>query len=267
MEHKIRFKKSKFAAGRRSRPAESDLDSDPPSVLGQTKVSQLRPRPNKARWAKYSELGEKESKREEKEEKEREEREGEEERQTREKNDVSTSPSSLLPTAHLLSEDSPVVVEDALFSQTESGAYTTVKNNTFTLKQSHFRDSGPVLEREYDDAQGVLSPSDSGQTKPDEDINMSDADEFVETGPTQFDREIYDFEILSETSDHTLERQLRRVEVGLVREAIERLELNTKTLKEEIAASLQDLQTLQPQLHQATTARAALVAQLTASPS
>lgn len=277
MEGKIKFKKKKFGGARRLRPAEDDVDDDEVTSFVSVKSDVRKSKVN--RWAKYLTLGEMAEDINEVQQgqlphsqpqksqpnqtqqafKSTEDDEGGVFIHDSKLEVVSNSVQLELSNEKTsLVEDDPMVVDmDTVTSVDSLGAYVNVVNNTFTLKESHYRDTLPTLTQEYDDLdEDTVKPKFDDK----EDEDMYDVEIYGEK-PRNFNSDMYAFEVLSDASDEAGVK-ISPVKVSSIDELIGSIQEEAERLRISISTSTGELGTLKMQLERAQTKRQEVVSLL-----
>lgn len=248
---KIKFKKKKFAAKARTRPVDVD-DDGAESSFSNVKTGTSATISKRSRWAKYSSL---------------QAAKPEDNSEISGENDNTNT--ALTPAEGLAvfsGDDDPMVVDSADLEVTNDSslaAYVTLQNNTFSVSETHFKESVPTLTQEYDDddVNEVNQPRLPHATVEKDDIDMYDVEAYSEEKPKHFNEDMYAFEIMSDGSDDAIPR-IQPQKLGSLDELRLALRERVSALEKAVSDSNSELVHLQNRLEEAKTARAEAIAAL-----
>lgn len=284
MEGKVKFKKKKFGGARRSRPVEEGTEEE--TNFGAVESNVRRTKVN--RWAKYLSLGEESESKDTENTRKEENAGGKEDQAGNEENTAGReyraggiedhaggisdrNVNSNLTDNHIniskstpasLAEDDPMVVDmDAVMPVDSLGAYTKVASNTFTVTDSHFRDSVPTITREYDDLDEDPNPKKVDDYDMDnDDVDMYDA-EVYDVKPRTFESDLYAYEIMSDASEEPGVK-ISPVKVASIGDLISGLKQEVEGLRASILSSNGELNRLKVELDKAAGTRLKVVSEL-----
>lgn len=270
-EGKVKFKKKKFAAKSKARKVEieDELENGSEESLFGAKSSEFASvNSKKSRWAKYSSLQPKET--EEEAPKTLEVGNSGDSGSLNEtalagslQIDLNTLVSQLVSETAL--EDDPMVVDLAelhVANSESSQAYMTVKNNTFSMSESHFREALSVLTQEYeaDDVNEVNPPAKPAATEEKDDLDMYDIETYAEK-PREFNKDVYAYEIMSDTSEDYIPR-IEPHRVTSISEIMGKLREKVSALEQLVKDSDQELEIMRGKLEAAKIARSEIIASM-----
>lgn len=273
-EGKVKFKRKKFAAKLKARKVEIEDDTEigsEESLFGVKNPGFAGLNNKRSRWAKYSSL-------------QPEETEEEVEKTLKVGNfgdsgslnetaltgplhfDLNTSESlqsELISKTAL--EDDPMVVDSAELQVTNtesSQAYVTVKNNTFSMSESHFREALPVLTQEYeaDDVNEVNPPAKPAAAEEKDDMDIYDIETYAEK-TREFNDDVYAYEILSDTSEDYIPR-IEPHRVTSISEIMDKIREKVLTLEMLVKESDEELEIMREKLEAAKFTRSEIIASM-----
>lgn len=239
---KVTFKKKGARLNRRKIPIDESEPAEP-SLFATKPKTQVQQPQGVSRWARYAALG----------------------NATLGNAEPASAEKAAVPDPEAIPGDYTVADDRPIQLSSENTAYTIAQNqtNTFSLKQSHFRDNGaeiPSLRHEYADAYGNVLED---ELAPRDDLDIDARDDFVmeDTSDTPMG-DIYDMAVspqLPPGGGHVTSGPVRLAPVVELSEVAAQLQAALAALKGKAAFALQRLENVRGKLVEARGKRQALL--------